>query len=229
MATSLTKVGGVVVITQVIHQDQASIPLQTPPRATPPPATPTSTPAAPPAPSKLDELRVAFLQGGPQALGVSQIMVGLVCVAFALRAAFSPLLVLHAALGLAVAFVVSGSLTLAALRRTSVSSVWTAALSNGISALVGLVGVAYLGFLMASYRPAKLFCDDATWGDVTPTDTERRDCLWKISLLDVSEYGSLGVLLVLLVLQVCVSITVSVFSARAIRRRGRTATAARSR
>lgn len=39
-------------------------------------------------------------------------------------------------------------------------------------------------------------------------------------LFQVSEYGSLGILLVLLVLQVCVSITVSVFSARAIRRHG---------
>lgn len=73
MATSMTKVGGVVVITQVIHQDQASIPLQTSPQATP-----TSTPVAPPvkrlpppAPAKLDELSLAFLRGGPQALGVS--------------------------------------------------------------------------------------------------------------------------------------------------------------
>lgn len=69
----MTKVGGVVVITQVIHQDQASIPLQTSPQATP-----TSTPVAPPAkrllppaPAKLDELSLAFLGGGPQALGVS--------------------------------------------------------------------------------------------------------------------------------------------------------------
>lgn len=166
-------------------------------------------------------------------------VVGLVCVAFALRAAFSPLLLLQAPLGLALAvgaphtlllapgcsslsppppppqFVLSGSLTLAALRRTSASlvslglrrgldassgwflswrlvfwvQVWAAALANGISALVGLVGVAYLGFLIASYRPAKLFCNDETWGNVTPSASERSDCLWKISLLDVSCSG----------------------------------------
>lgn len=226
MATSMTKVGGVVVITQVIHQDQASIPLQTSPQATP-----TSTPVAPPAkrllppaPAKLDELSLAFLRGGPQALGVVQIIVGLLCVAFGLRAAFSPLLMLHAPLCLAITFVVSGSLTLAALRRTSVSSVWATAASNVVSALLGLVGVAYVCFLITRYRPAQLFCQDETWGDVTPTDRERSDCLWKISLLDASEYGSLGILVVLLVLQVCVSITSSVFSALAIRRHGRTVT-----
>lgn len=43
-------------------------------------------------------------------------------------------------------------------------------------------------------------------------------------LFQASEYGSLGILLVLLVLQVCVSVTVCVFSARAIRRHGRTRT-----
>lgn len=34
-------------------------------------------------------------------------------------------------------------------------------------------------------------------------------------------YGSLGLLLVLLVLEVCVAVTVCVFSGKAIRRRGR--------
>lgn len=43
-------------------------------------------------------------------------------------------------------------------------------------------------------------------------------------MFQASEYGSLGVLLVLLVLEVCVSVSVSVFSARAIRRHGCTVT-----
>lgn len=64
--------------------------------------------------------------------------------------------------------------------------VWATAVSNVVSALLGLVGVAYLGFLIAIYRPAKLFCDDETWGYITPTETDRNNCLWKISLLDVS-------------------------------------------
>lgn len=64
--------------------------------------------------------------------------------------------------------------------------VWATAASNVVSALLGLVGVAYVCFLITRYRPAQLFCQDETWGDVTPTDRERSDCLWKISLLDVS-------------------------------------------
>lgn len=46
----------------------------------------------------------------------------------------------------------------------------------------------------------------------------------KPSLSQASEYGCLGLLLVLLVLQVCVSITVSVSSGRAIRRHKRCVT-----
>lgn len=59
-------------------------------------------------------------------------------------------------------------------------------MSNLGSALVGLMGVAYLCFLIASYRPAQLFCDDARWGDVTPSPIEKANCFWRISLLDVS-------------------------------------------
>lgn len=67
--------------------------------------------------------------------------------------------------------------------------VWATAVSNVVSALLGLVGVAYLGFLIATYRPAKLFCDDERWGYITPTETDRNNCLWKISLIDVSLSG----------------------------------------
>lgn len=57
--------------------------------------------------------------------------------------------------------------------------------SNVISVLVGLGGVAYLCFLIAIYRPARLFCGDGTWGDVIPTEQERNSCLWRIHRLDV--------------------------------------------
>lgn len=166
------------VITQVIPQDESSIPLHGVPHGSQ--ATPTAPPAPPPArrplpPTKLDELSASFLQGGPQGLGVSflghcltavplhprccngvcvfqvvQIIVGVLCILFSLRAAYSPLLVLHAPLCLTVTvsiphiqvaklwlvvppasslssayaqFVVSGSLTLATLKKTSASLV----------------------------------------------------------------------------------------------------------
>lgn len=58
-------------------------------------------------------------------------------------------------------------------------------MSNLISVLVGLGGVAYLCFLIAMYQPARLFCE--TWGVVIPTEEERNRCLWRISALDVSQ------------------------------------------
>lgn len=64
--TSVTTVGGVVIVTQVIPQDDPSIPLQAPPTAAktaPPPAT-----LAPP--TKLDDVTATFLRGQPHGLGV---------------------------------------------------------------------------------------------------------------------------------------------------------------
>lgn len=74
-STSITKIRGVVIVTQVIPQDQAYIPLQNAAlveQATPsaPPDPPAVRQATPSAPTKLDEITASFLQGQPQGLGV---------------------------------------------------------------------------------------------------------------------------------------------------------------
>ncbi|XP_076592653.1 membrane-spanning 4-domains subfamily A member 4A isoform X1 [Chaetodon auriga] len=223
--TSITKIGGVVVVTQVIPQDAASIPLQTSATATQAPpsvaqTTPTAT-QAPPATAKVDDMTATFLRGEPRSLGVVQIFIGLLCFLFSLTAIFSEMLILHAPLSLAVSFVVSGSLAVAAGRRTSVRLVWACLLWNVVSVLLGLAGVAYVCWLLADRSPAERFCDAESWGAIVPTADERTHCLYKMWMLNVSVYGPLGVLLVLLVLQVCVTVTVCVFSGKAIRRRDR--------
>ncbi|XP_070822662.1 membrane-spanning 4-domains subfamily A member 4A [Chaetodon trifascialis] len=219
--TSITKIGGVVVVTQVISQDEASIPLQSATATQAPPSVAQTTPKvtqAPPATAKVDDMTAAFLRGEPRSLGVVQIFIGLLCSLFSLTAVFSEMLIVHAPLSLAVSFVVSGSLAVAAARRTSVRLVWVCLLWNVVSVLLGLAGVAYVCWLLADRSPAERFCDDEPWGGVVPTAEESARCRSKMWMLDVSVYGPLGVLLVLLALQVCVTVTICVFSGKAIRR-----------
>lgn len=222
-STSVTKIGGVVVVTQVIPQDEKSIPLQSPANTaeTPPTATQAPPPArkAPPAaPAKMDDMTSIFMKAGPQCLGVVQIFIGVLCVLFSATAAYSPVLLLHAPFCLGVTFVVSGSLALAAVRRTSVELVRASLVWNVIGAVMGLVGVAFTCWLLADHRPSERFCNTEPWGDYQPTQSQIWRCMDEMRLMDVSLYGSLGLLLVLLVLQVCVAITVCVFSARSIGR-----------
>ncbi|KAM8734004.1 high affinity immunoglobulin epsilon receptor subunit beta [Acanthopagrus schlegelii] len=222
-STSVTKIGGVVVVTQVIPQDEKSIPLQS--AAISAETTPTSTHAPPPvrqappaAPTKMDDMTSVFMKAGPQCLGVAQIFIGMLCVLFSVTAAYSPALLLHAPFCLGVTFVFSGSLALAAVRRTSVGLVRASLVWNVIGAVMGLVGVAFTCWLLADRRPGVRFCNTVPWGDYQPTQEQIWRCISDMRLMDVSLYGSLGLLLVLLVLQFCVAITVCVFSARAIRR-----------
>ncbi|XP_068426364.1 membrane-spanning 4-domains subfamily A member 4A-like isoform X2 [Clinocottus analis] len=209
-STSITSVGGMVVVTQVYPQD-TSVPLQTTQETPPPapPATPTSSA------SKMDDMTAVFLRGEPRNLGIVQVFVGLLCVLFSLTSLFSPVLILHAPLSLAVTFVVSGSLAVAAAKQTSVSRVWASLVSGLLSALLGLAGVAYLCWLLALSPASKRLCDSDGFQF---TGLEEVQCSNKLRLLNVCVYGLQGVLLVLLVLQVCVSVTVSVFSVRALRR-----------
>ncbi|KAM9353832.1 membrane-spanning 4-domains subfamily A member 4A [Symphorus nematophorus] len=230
-STSVTKVGGVVIVTQVIPQDEtAAIPMGTPAATTtvtaqaPPTVTATQVPppaakAPPPSPHKIDDMTSTFLRGEPQGLGVVQIIVGVLCLLFSLTAVFSPILLAHAPFCLAVTFIISGSLSLAAVRRTSVKLVCASLGWNLISVLFGLVGVAYTCWLLADRPASQRFCESETSGGFVPVGEEIERCISRMRMLDVSVYGPLGLLLVLLVLQVCVSITVSVFSARAIKLR----------
>ncbi|XP_068179842.1 high affinity immunoglobulin epsilon receptor subunit beta [Antennarius striatus] len=229
-STSVTKVGGVVIVTQVIPQDENAIQLQTPPVAAqaPPPVadsflptmktTPPARKTPPTVPTKVDEMTATFLRGQPHGLGVVQILIGLLCILFSLSAAYHPFLLLHAPFCLAVSFVISGAVSLAAVGRTSASLVWNSLVWNVISTIMGLVGVAYLCWLLADRPPSERFCDSGTWGGIVPTRSEISSCADKLWLLDVCLYGPLGLLLVLMVLQVCVAVTLSVFSGLSISR-----------
>lgn len=217
--TTITRVGGVVVLTQVIPQNDSSIPLETTAAAA---QTPPTGPQAPPQvtkapPTKLDSLAAALRQGEQQGLGVVQIFVGVLCVLFSLTGAYSPILLVHTPLCLAATFVVSGSLALAARRRASVRLVWVSLVWNILSVVVALVGVAYVCWLLADHRPSVRFCESVISRNVSISDSVWIRCLQDLWRLNAVVLASLGVLLVLLVLQVCVSITVCVFSARGIR------------
>ncbi|KAK9514439.1 hypothetical protein VZT92_027906 [Zoarces viviparus] len=213
-STSVTTVGGVVVITQVIPKEDTGIQLQT---ATPPAAQAPPTSHA----SKMDDMTAVFLRGEPRGLGVVQVFLGLLCVLFSVTSSFSPILILHAPFSLAVTFVVSGSLVVVAARRTSVGRVWASLVSNLISVLLGLVGVAYVCWLLADGSASQRLCDSDAFRGFVLTEDQLRRCRGKLFMVDMGVYGLLGLFLVLLVLQVCVSVTVTVFSVRALRRRDR--------
>ncbi|TDH11205.1 hypothetical protein EPR50_G00058400 [Perca flavescens] len=158
----------------------------------------------------MDDMTATFLRGAPHVLGVVQIFIGLLCLLFSLTAVFSPVLILHAPLCASATFVVSGSLAVAAARRTSVGLVCACLAWNVLSVVIGLGGVAYLCWLLCDRPPSQRICD---------THSFSGRCYEELRGLDVSVYGVLGALLVLLVLQVCVVVTVCVFSCRALARR----------
>lgn len=220
-STSVTTLGGVVVVTQVIPKEESGIQLQAANQAPPPPtkATPPATQTLPS--SKMDDMTAAFLKGEPLSLGVVQIFIGLLCIIFSVTAAFSQTLIVHAPFCIGAIFLVSGYLAVVAARRTSVGLVCACLVWNLFSILLGLGGVAYSCWLLADHAPSRRLCDTGSSDGFVPTEEDRRKCSEMLHLVDVCVYGLLGLLLVLLVLQVCVTITICVFSGKALRRRER--------
>ncbi|CAL8288313.1 unnamed protein product [Merluccius merluccius] len=89
MSSNVTQVDGMVVVTQVFPKgpggEQAG-----PERRDPwPPGSPDHVPA------KVSEMTAAFLRGQPQALGIMQIFVGLMCTISGLIGFMSPIQMMH--------------------------------------------------------------------------------------------------------------------------------------
>ncbi|XP_029957759.1 membrane-spanning 4-domains subfamily A member 4A [Salarias fasciatus] len=217
-STSVTKVGGVVVVTQVIPKDEASLQLQAPPADQAPACAPQ---APPPEPVKVDDMTAAFLQGQPLVLGVSQIFIGVMLVLFSLTTLFWWTLIIHLPFGLAFFFIISGSLAVAAGRKTSVPLVWASLASHLLSALVAVAGICYASGLMATQAPEKTICIPESIEYQFPDNPSEVwiRCIDQMWILTRTLYGLLGFALVLLVFQAAVSISLCVFSGKAARLR----------
>ncbi|XP_017297046.1 membrane-spanning 4-domains subfamily A member 15 [Kryptolebias marmoratus] len=245
-STSVTTVGGVMIVTQVIPKDGSSIPLQAP--ANPSPQAPPPEVAAPPPLSKKDSKAAMFLRSEQQGLGIVQIFIGLLCILFALTAVYLPPLMIYAPFGLGAVFVVSGSVAVAAGRRTSTRLVCVSLVSNVLSILLGLVGGVYLCLLFVYVSPRDMICryltEDMPTTTLAPTTTPipttssrwdryryrnryqydsgrkpRPVCPEELYTVREVLFGLQGLFLVLLVLQVCVSVTICVLSGKILKRR----------
>ncbi|XP_075994516.1 uncharacterized protein LOC142989039 [Genypterus blacodes] len=212
-STSITTVGGVVIVTHVLPQDQTSVALQSVGKPSPPSAALAPPPPGPASPSKLSHTtssKRAELQG----LGIVQVAVGLLCVVFSLTSIGSSFLIVHAPLCAGVAFVLSGSLSVALSRRSSVPLVSVTLASSVLSVLLSLMGVAYLCWLLA-YRPAsQIFCGIRDFDQYRNASEVGRNCVQMVWSLNLVLDGLRGFLLLLVFLQLCVSFATCVLSVK---------------
>ncbi|XP_041738084.2 membrane-spanning 4-domains subfamily A member 4A [Coregonus clupeaformis] len=218
MASSITTANGVVIVTQVFplgETGKASVPLLnvTPQIQSAPPAMPLPT-------TKVSEMTRVFLQVQPQSLGIVQIILGLVCMVVSLSALLSPTLYDQAPLFMGVAFVLSGSLTVAARKGTGLSLIKGTLAVNIFSVLVALAGVAYICMLL-TVKHEDGFCTPTDGNYTSDSNQNRiRECTTMVRTIDKVLNGVKGLLLVLTVMELCVALTVCVFSGKAIHLRG---------
>lgn len=221
-SSTITRVGGLVLVTQVIPEskydamvlsDSLKIPDVTTANTTeaPPPAV-QAPPASPEAPVKKDAMTSTFLRGEPVIMGVFQLFLGLVFILFSLTAAFHRILLLHAPICGSVLFVVAGAVTLSAAKSTTQFSVCLAAGWSVLSSVLSAGGVAYLSWLLAGPRPTQRLCEGLDYERCVNFNYG----LWS---LDSLVMGLQGLFLVLMVLQLAFSLTVSSFSIKAAQHR----------
>ncbi|XP_034021298.1 uncharacterized protein LOC117505874 [Thalassophryne amazonica] len=159
--------------------------------------------------------------GGATSPGVVQIFIGVLCVLISFTTILSPVLLIHAPLCIGVLFVVSGSLAVVSKRRTSFKLVLVTLVSSLCSVVLSLVGVVYVCWLLADWRPSDQLCGVFLLSNGSRPQDMSTQChrhLWKLDMLG---FGLRGVLLVLLSLQLCVSLTLCVFCGKAISLRHR--------
>ncbi|XP_019719252.1 uncharacterized protein LOC109512160 [Hippocampus comes] len=212
-SSSVTSVGGMLIVTQVIPQDVGdtkSIPLHSAAAA---PTTDEQT-TSPALPAKKDGGFADYQRGEIPGLGVVQLVIGSLCVLFSLTA-ISRFLLVHVAFCLCVWFLVSGWLSLAAHRKTSIRLMWACLWSNVISVLLSLGGIAYLSWLLATSWSSEDVCGEQLFDDSSAWN----HCVSNLRLLNSVLQGLRGLVLVLLFLEAGVSLLLCVCITKAIRTR----------
>ncbi|XP_077383773.1 uncharacterized protein LOC144022660 [Festucalex cinctus] len=216
-SSTVTNVGGMLIVTQVIPQDAAgdigAVPQQAAELA--PPAQPQAPPPASPS-AKKDAGNAACQEGEFPGLGVVQVVIGSLCVLFSLTA-ISRFLLVHVVFCGGAWFVVSGWLAMASRKRTSVKMMWACLWANAASILLSLGGAAYLIWLLATRWPSRNVCGEQLPGE----DDAWSRCLSSLYYLNGVVQGLRGLFLALLLVQAGVCAALCVLSARAVRTRYR--------
>ncbi|CAL9706073.1 unnamed protein product [Knipowitschia caucasica] len=169
-SASITRVGGVIVVTQVIPQsEQNAVLLEAPP--------PDVTQAPPSPREKMDKMAAEFHRGEPLIMGVFQLVLGLVFVLFSLTAAVHKTLLMHIPASSCVLFVFAGFVTLKAAKTTTPFHVRLAAGWSVLSSLLCVVGVAYVSWLLSWPRPSERLCEGLDYDKCFQTG------LWMLDVL----------------------------------------------
>ncbi|KAL7887517.1 hypothetical protein AOLI_G00052380 [Acnodon oligacanthus] len=196
MATSVTAAAhGVRVVTHIIPLDTTS----------------------PPCPSESKESRMKsslpymtrlFLKVEPVALGTLQVFIGLVMIAVGIAILVAGMQHGEVPLGLGISCIICGSVTLAAHKGTSLRLIKSTLALNIFGTLLSISGICYFCVVLA-IRP--------DLSDCTYRGTKYWDCWYMAERFTTVMDGLNGLLLVFSVLEVCVCITLVVFSCKASR------------
>uniref|UniRef100_A0A8C4RGJ7 Membrane-spanning 4-domains subfamily A member 15-like n=1 Tax=Erpetoichthys calabaricus TaxID=27687 RepID=A0A8C4RGJ7_ERPCA len=188
MSTSLTTANGMLVITQVVPQNDGQAANTT---TTVPVQVAMGTNFCP-VPQKLQR----FLEGEPKALGVVQIMIGVINIGFGIVLAFSGSLAVISGIPFwaSIMYIISGSLSICAADKMQLCKIKGALATNIISTIFSGIGI-----IMYSMDLGIQICFNK--------------CYYNYSY-EVAQ-GIKGVLLIFTILEFCVSLCTSVYCCKA--------------
>ncbi|XP_060777835.1 membrane-spanning 4-domains subfamily A member 4A [Neoarius graeffei] len=151
-----------------------------------------------------------FLKGEPVALGIVQILIGIIMMPLGAVTWFTQTLYGEIPLSLGLSFIFSGAVTLGAHKGTHLPLIKSTIAMNIISALLAVSGICYFCFALTIQLKLNecIKQDDDYWYNYY-------DCISKGYWLKDSVLGIKVMLLVLSVLEVCVCTTTIVFSCKA--------------
>lgn len=155
---------------------------------------------------KLPPIARMFLKGRPMVLGLMQVFIGVVMMSLLTITMVANNLHADFVVTLGLPFVVSGIVAITAHKRLNAMLIQATLAMSIICALLAAAGIGYFSWEL-SFRPGGDECSNSEY--------------WGCSYMRFKYYGLLdgirGLLLVLSCLELCVCISLSVFSIRAIR------------